>query len=77
MFEHMLFVFRPHIDLVDGFLSLGVDPTNIDFASALQATVKVFDQTHNESEFEQAFVSQRASSFHLPASSRVTPRSNF
>ena len=76
MQEDFLLVAAFDILVVDGFIHLTVDPTDIQ-RSILEATVKVFDEAHKPGHLNAALNGEFAASFHLPSRARATPRSDF
>jgi CBS domain-containing protein len=74
--EDFLLVMAFDILIVDWFVRLAVDPTDIQ-RPILQATVKVFDEAHKPGHLNTAFNGEFAASLHLPSCARATPRSDF
>jgi hypothetical protein len=76
MQEDFLFVTAFDVLVVDRFVRLAVDPTDIQ-RSILEATVKVLDEAHKPGHLNTAFNGEFATSLHLPSCARATPRSDF
>jgi len=74
--EDLLLITTFDILIVDWFIRLAVDPTDIQ-RSILKATVKVFDEAHKPGHLDATFNSEFASSLHLPSCARATPGSDF
>ena len=76
MQEDFLLVMAFDILVVDGFIRLAVDPTDIQ-RSILEATIKAFDEAHNTSHLNAAFNGEFTASLHLLSCARATPGSDF
>ncbi|TKW54871.1 hypothetical protein CTA1_23 [Colletotrichum tanaceti] len=74
--EDELLVLLLDVLVVDGLTSLGVDPAGVGSGLALDGTVVVLDETHDPGHLNAALERELAVGLHLPASARVTPRTN-
>jgi hypothetical protein len=76
MQEDFLLVMTFHILIVNRFVRLAVNPTDIQ-RSILQVTVKVFDEAHKPGHLNATFNGEFTVSLHLPPCARAAPRSDF
>jgi len=75
MRQDILFVAALDVLVFHGLARLGIHPSDVE-AAILKATIEVLDETHDPGHLDAAFDCEFATSLHLPAGTRASPRSN-